>query len=159
MLPSLGKMPTRFGPALHLPVQPFHRVVGVDIDPVSRRETDGASTSSRSAWARTYRSKAATLPAQFRGTQAGKFRVTCTRQGCQSATSTWAEAAFSPAWLSEITNWTSDRPRATSVRRNSTQCSLASEKAYPEAQDFAFDLGFYNSRLAFITEVSSTFGI
>lgn len=55
------------------------------------------------------------------------FLRKCTRQCCHEVESTRATAALMPSWASEMTSSTPERPRATSLRRNSVQKVAASE--------------------------------
>jgi len=83
-------------------------------------------------WAKARRGKAGTSPSQSLGARACRLRVKCTRQRRQAAVpSTWVIAASKPAWLSEITSRTPDRPLAGKERRNSTQNPLASGGPMP----------------------------
>ena len=54
-------------------------------------------------------------------------------QRCQAHPSTFAIAAFRPAWASEIASWTPIRPRLTGSRRKSVQ--NASVSASPTASE------------------------
>jgi hypothetical protein len=54
------------------------------------------------------------------------LRKKCTRQRCQDAFSTFATAAFSPSWASEITSLTPRSPRRVRLRRNAVQNGSAS---------------------------------
>ncbi len=51
----------------------------------------------------------------------------CTRQRCQVAFRTFATAAFSPSWSSEMTSFTPRKPRRVSERRKFVQKGSASD--------------------------------
>ena len=50
----------------------------------------------------------------------------CTRHRCHDEPSTFAAAAFSPSWASEITSFTPRKPRRVNERRKSLQNVSAS---------------------------------
>ena len=58
-------------------------------------------------------------------------------QRCQAQPRTFAIAAFSPAWASEIASWTPTRPRATRPRRNSVQNASVSASPTSMREDLA----------------------
>jgi hypothetical protein len=73
-------------------------------------------------WAKMVRIAAATISAEPLGTAARTLRRKWTRQRCQAApSSTAAMAFFSPAWASEMTSCTPDRPRVFRERRKAVQ--------------------------------------
>ena len=62
-------------------------------------------------WRRAGMMAAATIGRCEGPTWASALRMKCTRQRCQVADSTFAAAAFSPSWASEMTSLTPRRPR------------------------------------------------